>query len=441
MSKRQSVGKHEFSLTKKDSSPYYYVRLMHQGKRMKFSTGETTKRRANEKAAAIAFDLKNYGPKVALENHARRKVINTSDPLVDDFIEIARTIYKSEIEDPPTRTTYERNLRSLERICEATGVARISELTDNQVEEFKVLYRRKALETGRKRSSVDTTIRAILRNAAALFSKRMMKAYTRHEMEIAANPFADMELPKVKLKPYDPLPAGTLERICRNAQILKSGDPRAEAPKQLSNREYDTDYRKPQLGAYLLFILELGLGLRRNEADKCEWDWIVTRADGRHYLEVKETPYFIPKSRQSRIIPLPQEILDELLLYRRPNDSFMVPGSEAMIYKPDEAPRAMVYRCDDSHRALVKWLRAQGIDDKKPCHLLRKEYGSVVASMSGLFVAQRVLGHSSPAVTDAHYAGMKSDLKAVEDTGFFRTLIGGGVALPNDEQQELFLTL
>ncbi len=41
-----------------------------------------------------------------------------------------------------------------------------------------------------------------------------------------------------------------------------------------------------------------------------------------------------------------------------------------------------------------------------PCQLLRKEFGSYVATSFGLFVAQRYLGHSNPTVTKAFYAGL-----------------------------------
>lgn len=53
MDKKQSAGRHEFNLFKKARSPYYYVRIMHGGRRRKFSTGETTVRNARNKAAAI----------------------------------------------------------------------------------------------------------------------------------------------------------------------------------------------------------------------------------------------------------------------------------------------------------------------------------------------------------------------------------------------------
>jgi integrase len=48
----------------------------------------------------------------------------------------------------------------------------------------------------------------------------------------------------------------------------------------------------------------------------------------------------------------------------------------------------------------------KGIVDDKPCHLLRKEFGSYVATSFGLFYAQKLLGHSSPEVTSSYYAGL-----------------------------------
>jgi hypothetical protein len=40
--------------------------------------------------------------------------------------------------------------------------------------------------------------------------------------------------------------------------------------------------------------------------------------------------------------------------------------------------------------------------------LLRKEFGSLVATQFGLFHAQKLLGHSTPVVTAAFYAGLTS---------------------------------
>lgn len=61
--------------------------------------------------------------------------------------------------------------------------------------------------------------------------------------------------------------------------------------------------------------------------------------------------------------------------------------------------------------------------DSIPCHRLRKEFGSAVTTTFGLFAAQKILGHSSPLVTEAHYAGL-TNLPLLEQAGFYDGLFG-----------------
>jgi integrase len=86
--------------------------------------------------------------------------------------------------------------------------------------------------------------------------------------------------------------------------------------------------------------------------------------------------------------------------------AWVVPGPAPKRYQPGKEPKNIVYRCDPAHRTLAMWLRQRGIADDKPCHLLRKEFGSYVATSFGLFHAQKFLGHSSPDVTSSYYAGL-----------------------------------
>ena len=153
-------------------------------------------------------------------------------------------------------------------------------------------------------------------------------------------------------------------------------------------------------------MLELGLGLRRHESDKAQRDWLFSDAQGRTFLEVKETPYFVPKSRERRVIPVSKVLYEAIEPYFRDGDPFIVPGRQPKTYPHGKRPRNLVYRCDQHHRILSAWLRLQGIKDPKPCHLLRKQFGSYVATVFGLYHAQKFLGHSSPKVTSDYYAGL-----------------------------------
>ena len=83
-----------------------------------------------------------------------------------------------------------------------------------------------------------------------------------------------------------------------------------------------------------------------------------------------------------------------------------MPGRTPKQYAAGKEPKNLVYRCDKHHRVLAAWLRERGIDDERPCHRMRKEFGSYVATSFGLFHAQRMLGHSSPKVTSDYYAGL-----------------------------------
>ena len=84
---------------------------------------------------------------------------------------------------------------------------------------------------------------------------------------------------------------------------------------------------------------------------------------------------------------------------------FIVPPPKRKIERKPGA-KSSVYRCEEAHRVLVFWLRRQGVTDPKPCHALRKEFGSYVATCFSLFHAQKLLGHSTPAVTSAYYASL-----------------------------------
>jgi len=397
------------------------------GKRRKFSTGESTLRKAQNKAGAIVADIKSRGFDEAVKIHSRKRDKLPNDPEIPTFVEFARKIFKSALSDPPSRPTYERYLRDIERVSNTSGAKRLSDLTEKRIEKFIATYKKKAKEAERDDKSIRSTVQTIMRNCSALFAPRMLRAYAKHGLEDQINPFSIIDLPPVRLAPYSPLPAGILEKVCSKAQLLKAGDKEAKEPVRVRNRSLGPDFREPQLGAYLLFLLELGLGLRRNEADKAQWDWILPSIDERHIIEVRETPYFIPKNRQRRVIPIPPQILVEITKFRRNDDPFIVPGRPPKIYRREDAPTNIDYRCDDSHRALVEWLKMNGVQASMPCHRLRKEFGSAVATTFGLFAAQRMLGHSSPNVTEAHYAGL-TQLPQLEKAGFYDGICGNASA-------------
>jgi integrase len=61
-------------------------------------------------------------------------------------------------------------------------------------------------------------------------------------------------------------------------------------------------------------------------------------------------------------------------------------------------------------RVVNLWLRERGVEAEakfgKPLHRLRKQFGSELATSHGIYVTQKLLGHSSPTITAKHYAAL-----------------------------------
>ena len=78
------------------------------------------------------------------------------------------------------------------------------------------------------------------------------------------------------------------------------------------------------------------------------------------------------------------------MVLRVDGSPFIVHGRKPKIYRQGKEPKNAVYRCDRDHRALSAWLRRLGINDDKPCHRLRKEFGSYVATSFGFYKAPKL---------------------------------------------------
>lgn len=401
--KEQSTGANIFKLEKQKGSKYYSMRIMHQGKRRRFSTGKSSIKDAKQKARVIMADIQSRGFDEAVKIHSKRRDEIPANPTIEEFAELYRQV-SAVFDSPPSRPTRERYIRSMERAATAANVRRISQLDGSKIELFKSRYVAAGRKDGRKEDSIRTTLNGILRNAAALFSTQALLGYRRHGLDLD-NPFSGTQIKGIRLKPYSPLPRELVANIWKESLLLRDGDKETDPPDEDLPARDTFDFREPHPDSYALLLLELGLGLRRNEADKCEWDWFFTDHEGRRYLEVRETPYFLPKSKQSRVVPVEAALWDAIVEVKA-NDKFVVDGLDPIPRGPDKELKSAVYRCDRAHRTLVAWLRKMGVTDPKPCHTLRKEFGSYVATSFGLYHAQRFLGHSSPTVTSDFYAGL-----------------------------------
>ena len=401
--KDQSAGANVFHLYKQRGSGFYSMRLMIKGKRRRFSTGISNLKGAKAKAKVIMADIQSRGFDEAVRLHSKHRDEVPLDPTIAEFSELYRSA-SSSFDRTPSRPTRERYIRSLERVAQLANVSRVARLNEAAVELFKRRYMETARVTGRNEESLRTTLNGILRNAASLFSAQALQSYRRSGVELS-NPFVGAQMKGIRLKSYSPLPRDLVESIWKGAAKLRDGNKKEKPPEDGLRPRETFDFREHHRDAYALLLLELGLGLRRNEADKAEWDWFFDDTNGRRYIEVRETEYFLPKSKQSRVVPV-EEALWTALQAVKSHDRFVVNGLEPALRDPEKELKSAVYRCDRAHRTLVAWLRKMGVDDPKPCHRLRKEFGSYISTVFGLFHAQKFLGHSSPNITAQYYAGL-----------------------------------
>ncbi len=401
---------------KKVVVPDWYVRICYAGRRHFFNLETGNEDTASKKARDVFQMLVAEGWEATLSKFKPKPQVGASMTL-EEFADLYRKTIRM-VEFPPDKPSVERYINCLSFIARRVHVRKLEELTSEKIEKFRADYFAEAQKAGRDENSIKTTINFHLRNAGALFSRQVIQTLQNQGVPLS-NPFAGKKLRRVEIRPYSPLKRELLDRLWQDAARLRDGDP--EVPERIpvktggrkakrpsgekAKRWKEPDFRKPHPDSYAILLLELGLGFRRNEADKAEWAWFHTIND-RHYIEVRDTPYFKPKPRERRIVPVEPLLYEAIKATRTHVGAWIVPGPAPKRYDSDKKPKNIVYRCDKAHRVLAAWLRQRGIADGKPCHLLRKEFGSYVATSFGLFHAQRMLGHSSPDVTSAYYAGL-----------------------------------
>jgi integrase len=345
-------------------------------------------------------DFQSLGYMEALALHSKKVDVVSLNPTIEELANLYRKAAQT-FESPPGASSIRVYTNNLKLIASYCGVKRLSGLTQDTIDRGKRKYLAEHSNV-RDPNSIRTTLASVLRNAAAIFSKQSLSAFRAFGLEIE-NPFLASKLKGIKIKTYSPLPREILSQIWEQASLLRDGDPKAPAPDEDLPAKRRIDFRLPHPDAYAILILELGLGLRRNEADKAEWAWCNQTRDGRRFMEVRESDLFKPKSKHSRIIPIAEDVWESLASVRVEGARFIV---TAEIRRNRKGLPLSSYRCDSGHRILVEWLRSIGVTSAKPCHAMRKEFGSYVATSFSLFHAQKLLGHSSPSVTSDYYAGL-----------------------------------
>jgi integrase len=168
---------------------------------------------------------------------------------------------------------------------------------------------------------------------------------------------------------------------------------------QKANKELPQKHAEP----YKIFLLAVGVGLRRKEIDLLEWDAFQWDSG---LIRVEPTQYFHPKSEDSiGDIQVDTELLAIFRGYRsRASGRFVIESIPAP--KPDAV--YYHYRCQRHFEFLTEWLRKKGVRTHKPLHTLRKEFGSLINRAYGVHAASRALRHADTRVTNEYYTDSRA---------------------------------
>lgn len=375
--------------------PSWQVRIQHLGKEGWFNLDTNNRAAAAVKARDIYIFLRANGWGATEEKFKPKPEPKIKSPTLGQFLEEVRRTGGFQ---PKTLALYERKLRKIVadivelssdprkhdqrggggkewRSC--VDKTRLDEITPERVESWKKRFvaerAKSAVETRHAKNSVNS----FLRNAKSLFSPLVLQKLTGIAGPVVS-PFTDVKLERSGSMRY---------RSEIEPRILFE-----------SARRELTGHRFPE---FLIFVLALGAGLRRNEIDKMEWSWIDWDSKRIH---VQTTQHFVPKTEESEnAVDVDDELL-AMLKEQMPHarSEFVVPGGAVKM-----SERYDHYRCQAHFRSLTQWLRGKGISAPNPLHSLRKEFGSLICDEHGMYVASRALRHGSTQTTQKHYLDKK----------------------------------
>jgi integrase len=266
------------------------------------------------------------------------------------------------------------NTTALLRVCGATIDDPATKLADARDAESRLLAGVRDLPAREQRAK-QTSYNSYLRHAKSVFASRLMEAGVYDGMDLDIAPLMKLKAVRVPNEPWQAMPAEVVKGVVAGIRDLE----------ELRNM------------LAIPLMLALYAGMRRGECAAAKWEWL--RDDG---ITIGDDDY-LPKSGQRRFVPMSPDVVARLRKFAgNPTDPMVIAYG----------PHLPTHRSAFEHAA--DWLKQHGIKDRKPFHALRKLFGSLVCQSQGLFAAQRMLGHSSPTITERHYLGLLNPPSPVE---------------------------
>jgi len=382
----------------RDSGEYtevaeWFGRIQHGGRREAVGLGTNNREEAARKAANLYQAIRSDGWEKALMKLDPERNTPRSAATVGEYILMLEPLFSGR-----SNTWYHYSY-SLSKIAfeiefgkpendaskfdpfhkpwqEKADKIKLSVITTQAIDSWKRACLKRAGQGEIEQLVAKRNINSFMSSARILFGKKMMRRLEQYRLEKPlVNPFEGVIFEDEGGKRYtSKIDAG---------QLLK------DARKELA----ETD---PE--AWKTILLALGVGLRRAEIDNLGISHIeFSRAE----VRVTNTACFRTKTDSSEgIVHVDISLLEELKQH--------LDGSGAFVIDPEVPPRKRKsrrhYRCQETFDRVMNWLRQHGVDEVKPLHTLRKEFGSIINAQSDIHTASRQLRHSDIRMTSDVYA-------------------------------------
>lgn len=355
----------------------WYLRKSFRGTQREISLATNCKSTAKQRATRFIATAQSDGFETAMEELRGRPLVKKGEDPTFGQMELLYREFCTQSARPPRVPTIKHNLGCLRRLMTACGADRVSLINPS-----KLVMTNNGTTASEKRSFASQ-----VSCASNVFKKSALRYYKARGLNVS-NPFANMEVPRPKLEPYSPLPP-------KERQAIWEAIDTTLAPVDA-----------------MIVLLALAAGLRRSEIEAAEVAWLTPR-EKNAILTIQETKSFVPKSGESRIVPISHEVHRRLLSLRERVvcDLSEVEETRATI-RASRFLVPVIQRKGSGGRlwgrfaSVAAWLRSMGVKGQKPLHSLRKEFGSVVATEHGIFDASKLLGHADVKVTQVHYASL-----------------------------------
>ena len=397
-------------LFKWQDSPNYSIQIQFRGRRMSFSLGTGNRDAAARRAAAIYSDLLTIGIEATIAKHRAQKPLPAGNATtIGDWIAAAGKVFDGK---PATLGGYARSVRLIASEVLAVSktekrygrtqarayrgqvdAAPLTILTPEAIQSWRIRYVKQAGESAGRQRSARISCNSTIRQARALFSRKMMK-FVSGVTHPDPLPFTGAE--------FYPRESMRYQSKLQPAVLLES------ARKQLSESDPE---------AFKVLLVALGAGLRRGEIDRLLWRQ-VDFAAGVIHVETTEAGG-LKTEDSAGDVPIDLAMTSLLRGFRaKARGQYVIEEGTGITAS---RPWGQRYRCEDVFYRLTQWLRKNGLEGSKPLHTLRKEAGSIIATKAGIHAASRFLRHADIQVTAMHYADHKErvtvDMSALLESG------------------------